>query len=50
MSGKTRTSSSSAPPAACDRDGYGLPRLVLYDYGPGDTVTIPCGAVVRRQE
>lgn len=33
-----------------DRDGDGLPRLVLYDYGPGDTITIPCWAVVRREE
>jgi len=33
-----------------DRDGDGLARMILYDYGPGDTVTIPCWAVVRREE
>ncbi|MGC9318951.1 MAG: hypothetical protein ACP5KN_13040 [Armatimonadota bacterium] len=32
-----------------DRDGDGLTRMVLYDYGPGDTVTIPCWAVLSRQ-
>ncbi|MGD9495817.1 MAG: hypothetical protein AB7Y46_05875 [Armatimonadota bacterium] len=35
--------------AFSDRDGDGLARLILYDYGPGDTVTIPCWAVVRRE-
>lgn len=32
-----------------DRDGDGLTRMILYDYGPGDTVTIPCWAVLSRQ-
>jgi hypothetical protein len=32
-----------------DSDGDGLTRMVLYDYGPGDTVTIPCWASVRRR-
>jgi len=29
-----------------DQDGDGTPRLVIYDYGPGDTVTIECWAAV----
>jgi len=32
-----------------DRDGDGLARMILYDYGPGDTITIPCWAVISRQ-
>jgi len=24
-----------------DKDGDGVPRLLIYDYGPGDTVTVP---------
>ncbi|MFW5867779.1 MAG: hypothetical protein ACOCX2_08190, partial [Armatimonadota bacterium] len=35
--------------AFADRDGDGVARLVLYDYGPGDTVTIPCWASVTRR-
>lgn len=35
--------------AFTDHDGDGLARLILYDYGPGDTVTIPCWATVTRR-
>lgn len=35
--------------AFADRDGDGVARLLLYDYGPGDTVTIPCWASVTRR-
>ncbi len=35
--------------AFADRDGDGLRRMVLYDYGPGDTVTIPCWATLSRK-
>ncbi len=30
-----------------DRDGDGLQRFVIYDYGPGDTLTIPCWASIN---
>lgn len=32
-----------------DRDGDGLRRFVIYDYGPGDTITIPCWASVTAR-
>ncbi len=35
--------------AFADRDGDGLARLIIYDYGPGDTITIPCWASVKRR-
>ncbi len=31
-----------------DRDGDGIARMIVYDYGPGDSVTIPCWATLRR--
>lgn len=35
--------------AFSDRDGDGIARLLLYDYGPGDAITIPCWASVTRR-
>jgi hypothetical protein len=35
--------------AFTDHDGDGVQRMVLYAYGPGDTVTIPCWASVTRR-
>ena len=35
--------------AFADKDGDGIARMLLYDYGPGDTVTIPCWASVTRR-
>jgi hypothetical protein len=35
--------------AFADSDGDGVQRLVMYDYGPGDTVMIPCWASVTRR-
>ncbi|NLO07372.1 MAG: hypothetical protein GX131_16205 [candidate division WS1 bacterium] len=35
--------------AFTDRDGDGIAGMVLYDYGPGDTITIPCQASVSRR-
>ncbi|HUS80202.1 MAG TPA: hypothetical protein VM283_02975, partial [Armatimonadota bacterium] len=33
-----------------DRDGDGLKRFVIYDYGPGDQVTIPCWVAVSAAD
>ncbi len=43
-----QVSAATLAEAFTDRDGDGLARMILYDYGPGDTITIPCWAVVRR--
>jgi len=34
--------------AFADTDGDGVPRLIIYDYGPGDAVTIPNSASVTK--
>ena len=36
--------------AFTDRAGDGVARMILYNYGPGDTVTIPCWAALSRRD
>jgi hypothetical protein len=45
----TDTSAAALTTAFADRDGDGLPRVLIYDYGPGDTVTVENVASLRTQ-